>query len=84
MWSLWSQVTEVGGGLICSLRMGLTVASLGVDELTIATVMSGEMAGTSSFTRVDGMESRIQVELDISVVKLDSTNGDTGEKWERG
>lgn len=37
------------------------------------------MAGRQCFTIVDGMRSRIQVELPIPVVKVESTDGDTGE-----
>ena len=73
------------------LRMGVTAASLSVsgiepelrEELIIA-MMSGAMAGRQSLTRVDGMGSRIQVELLIPVVKEESSDGGIGENLERG
>lgn len=48
------------------------------EDLMIS-VISDEIAGRQSLTRLDGMGSRTEVELLSPTVKLDSSIGDTGE-----
>lgn len=48
-------------------------------EELIMYMMSEEIAGRQSLTRLDGMGSRVEVELLIPTMTLDSSAGDTGE-----
>lgn len=68
------------------LRMGVMAASFSVwgtepelREELIMFMMSGEIAGRQSLTRLNGMGSRVEVELLIPTMTLDSSAGDTGE-----
>ena len=47
-------------------------------EDLMMSMISGEMAGRQSFTSLDGMGSRAQVELLMPATSLDSSTGDRG------
>ena len=73
------------------LMMGVTAASLRVwgtepelREVLIMVVMSGEITGRQSLMSVEGMGSKVQVEVFIPVMMVINSAGDTGENWDRG
>jgi len=75
----------------CFLMIGVMAASLRVwgtepelREVLIIPVMSGEITGRQSLMSLDGMGSRVQVEVFIPVMMVVNCAGDTGEKWDRG
>ena len=72
------------------LMMGVMAASLRVwgtepeqREALMKSMMSGEITGRQSLMSLEGMGSRLQVEVFIPVMMVVNCAGDTGVKWVR-